>query len=438
MLDSGGPQQGLSPDLLAELERIGQADIVVGIPSFRNADTIAHVVRAASEGMVTYFRDLKPVLVNSDGGSEDRTRDIVLQTPVPQGVDKIVTPYGGPAGKGSAFKTIFDISERLNAKVCIVVDSDLRSITPEWIRLLGDPIWRHNHGFVAPYYTRYKYDGTITNALAYPLTRALYGLDVRQPIGGDFGLCWALTKIFSHQAIWDTQYISRFGIDIWMTTTAICEGFRVCQSQMGVKLHDPKDPGADLGPMFRQVVGTMFAMMQDYEVKWKATRGSQPAEVCMGREELPAEEPARVKVKAAGLIAAFQQGFEGQRGMLQQILHEDVFREYLRLSRTLVEKRFRVEPDTWVRTVYDCAAAYNFGMSCTPEQVIDALLPLYYARTASFVRQAWKMTSDEAEELVQGLAQAFEDDKLYLVSRWDHDKREAELSGATCRLPWRE
>ena len=45
----------LDPEVIKRCEEIGCADIVVGIPSFRNADTIAHVVRTAAQGMVEYF-----------------------------------------------------------------------------------------------------------------------------------------------------------------------------------------------------------------------------------------------------------------------------------------------------------------------------------------------------------------------------------------------
>ena len=100
---------------------------------------------------------------------------------------KITTPYHGLPGKGSAFRTIFEIAHSLKAKACIVVDSDLRSITPEWVELLVTPIFVKDYDFVAPLYLRHKYDGTITNSIIYPLTRALYGKRVRQPIGGDFG-----------------------------------------------------------------------------------------------------------------------------------------------------------------------------------------------------------------------------------------------------------
>lgn len=56
-----------------QLDLIKTADIVVGIPSFNNARTIGHVVRAVQAGLAKYFPDRKSVLVNSDGGSHNRT-----------------------------------------------------------------------------------------------------------------------------------------------------------------------------------------------------------------------------------------------------------------------------------------------------------------------------------------------------------------------------
>ena len=49
-----------------------------------------------------------------------------------------------------------------------------------------------------------------------------------------------------------------------MTTSALTGGFAVCQTRLGAKIHDPKDPGADLGPMFRQVVGTILRLADRY------------------------------------------------------------------------------------------------------------------------------------------------------------------------------
>jgi glycosyltransferase involved in cell wall biosynthesis len=278
-----------TPALAAALRdavaRLGGADIMVGIPSFKSATTIGYVARAAQAGLVQYFPDLRPVLVNADAGSPDGTQRVVVDTEPPDYVERIllVRPRNrlrrisltypevdGVGGKGAALRTIFQIAAALKVQALVVVDSDLRSIGPEWIELLAGPIQKGGFDFVAPLYARYKYDGTITNTVTYPLTRALYGLRVRQPIGGDFGVSGDLVAHYLAQDDWDAD-VSRFGIDIWMTTKAISGGFAVCQSRLGAKVHDPKDPGADLGPMFSQVLTTLLRLTEQHAQGWRWT-----------------------------------------------------------------------------------------------------------------------------------------------------------------------
>jgi len=192
-------QNTLHEEAREKLEQIGKANILVGIPSYNNERTIGRVVRAVQSGLAKYFPNHKAVIMNSDGGSTDRTREVVKETSIYTDLDTILvehpvnparnlaTPYHGIPGKGSAFKAIFEMAYELDVDACVVVDSDLRSITPEWIQLLAGPIIMKGYDYVTPYYCRHKYDGTITNSIVYPLTRALYGKAIRQPIGGDFG-----------------------------------------------------------------------------------------------------------------------------------------------------------------------------------------------------------------------------------------------------------
>ncbi len=408
----------LDEEVLERCREIGRADILVGIPSFRNAETIAHVVRAAAEGMVRYFPDLRPVLVNSDGGSEDCTCEVVEQTPVPPQVEKVITPYRGLPGKGSAFHAIFEIAVLLKAKVGIVVDSDLRSITPEWIKLLGEPIWRDSYGFVAPYYIRHKYDGTITNCLAYPLNQVLYGRRIRQPIGGDFGFSGALALVYSNMDVWRTD-IAKFGIDIWMTTTALAEGFRVCQAAMGVKIHDIKDPGSDLGSMFTQVASTIFMLMKEYEVKWMAVEGSVPTRVF---GEIQHVEPTPIEINVENLIDHFLVGWSEYQDIWRKVMEPTNFREVRNAVLSGKTMRFTFPNQLWVRITYDFAVAYNFLDSYSQREIVEALVPLYCARTADFTIKTRNMTTFEAEQLVLQGADEFELMKPYLVERWKREK----------------
>ncbi len=72
-----------------------------------------------------------------------------------------------------------------------------------------------------------------------------------------------MAKFYLTKDVWETD-VARFGIDIWMTTTAIANGFRVTQSFLGAKIHDAKDPGTDLSNMLYQVVSATFALMETY------------------------------------------------------------------------------------------------------------------------------------------------------------------------------
>src|SRR5512132_2926961 len=84
------PESTLTPAIREEIARLGRADIMVGIPSFKNAATIGYVVRAAHAGLVQYFPDLKPVLVNSDAGSPDGTGRVVVDTEPPDYIEQIL------------------------------------------------------------------------------------------------------------------------------------------------------------------------------------------------------------------------------------------------------------------------------------------------------------------------------------------------------------
>ncbi len=452
------PTRGLTPAIRDEIARLGHADIMVGIPSFKNAATIGYVVRAAQAGLVQYFPDLRPVLVNSDAGSPDGTSRVVVETEPPDYVEQIllVRPTNklsrvsltypeidGVGGKGAALRTIFEIAAALEVQALVVVDSDLRSIIPEWIELLAGPIVKGGYDYVAPLYARYKYDGTITNTVTYPLTRALYGNRIRQPIGGDFGVSGDLVKHYLELDDW-TEDISRFGIDIWMTTSALTGGFAVCQARLGAKVHDPKDPGADLGPMFRQVVGTILRLAATHPENWLSIHGSHDVPA-YGFERII--DPPPLEVNTLRLLTEFHTGSltlaDTWRGMFAKANADTVFvlaaeagtlvdqaRARLGIagdgtstSATTAEmaealSAFHFPDDLWARLIYDLVVD---ARSDHPpiEGLVAALVPIYFGRVGSFVIENRHQTTEQAEDRVERQAREFELLKPYLVQRWE-------------------
>lgn len=413
----------LRKEIQEQLAGIQKADILVGIPSFNNARTIGHVVRAVQAGLAKYFPDQTAVLVNSDGGSSDNTMEIVRETAIDDfhsillhhrvaPLFKLTTPYSGIPGKGSAFRTIFEIANALEVKACAVVDSDLRSITPEWIELLLKPVLTQDFDYVAPLYHRHKYDGTITNSIIYPLTRALYGKRVRQPIGGDFGFSGALAQFYLTKDVWQTD-VAKYGIDIWMTTSAVANGFKVAQSFLGAKIHDAKDPGADLSAMLYQVVGAAFDLMNEYPDAWKTVTASEPIPTFGFRYTVGLEH---VPVNVERMLAVFREGIRDLREIWLLVLGAGDFAELEQLANSPPEA-FRFSASLWTRIVYDYALAYQ-KKKLSREHLLKSLTPLYLGKTASFVLETEKTGQDEAEALIETLCQEFEQRKNFLISSW--------------------
>jgi len=79
---------------------------------------------------------------------------------------------------------------------------------------------------------------------------------------------------------------------------------------------------------------------------------------------------------------------------------------------------FYFSTDAWVQILYELAATFH-AWSVNRYKLIDVMTPLYYARVASFVRQTWDMSSQEAEELVEEQAIKFETHKDHLIRVWD-------------------
>ena len=204
-----------------------------------------------------------------------------------------------------------------------------------------------------------------------------------------------------------------------MTTSAITQGFRICQSNLGVKIHDAKDPGQHLGPMFRQVLSALFSLMERYESYWKKIQGSEPLDT-FGFEGYVEPEPVNVNLE--GLIELFKTGYQQFSALWKEVFCEECFNQISNTAQ-MDSNQFYFPTDSWVRILYELAATFH-SWQVNRTKLLDLMTPLYFARVASFVRQSWEMSSQEAEALVEEQAQKFEDQKDYLVKVWDQKSAE--------------
>lgn len=400
--------------------RIQSAEIIVGIPSYNEADSIALPTDVASRGLKGYFSGRDAVLINVDNNSEDGTREAFMETPTHVPKIYISTPRG-VRGKGNNLRNLFKVGVELGARAIVVVDADLKSITPSWIRALAEPLMGR-YDYVTPIYLRHKYDGTITNHIAYPLLRTLFGLRVRQPIGGDFGFSGQMARAFLAEKVWNDK-IANFGIDIWMTTIAIARRFNVCQAFLGSpKIHRPKDPSADLEKMFTQVVSTLFDLMIDFEYLWTDTGPSRPSSIFgfgLGVEE----KPPAVAVNSEKLLENFRRGFESSRGLWESVIPLPELTELERIARDQTTETLYYPTSLWARILFNFAVAYKAESSEEGRsRLLEALIPFYHSRVLSFVNKTRRKTLKETEEYLEDINCVFEAEKFYLIERWERAK----------------
>ncbi len=371
-------------------------DLVVGISTRNCAETIAGVIEKVDHGLTQFFPGKRGLIVVADGFSTDGTRDIA--DAVATRAERLVVTEEGELGKGSAIRTIFRVAKARNAEAVALVDGDLTSIRPDWIERLIAPVV-DGRDLVVPYYLRHRYDGVITNQIAYPLTNVLFGLGVRQPIGGEYGLSRRLIDLLLEHPL----FPAKFGIDIFITLVAGAEGMNLVEAVLGVKEHESTKQYADpedlLVPMFYQVVGTLFRLVVHYRdyIRTVSTIRSVPR---LGVP--PAISPAPLTVDRDKLYAQFHAKYDelvqGKAPFLAELLPE------LDKVYALPLDKFSFPLDLWVRAVYLAINAFARSEDLT---ILDVLRVLWQGRFLSLVKETEGMTDEEAEEYVQGQCAAF-------------------------------
>jgi len=410
-MNTRGPSS-LESESAKRLSKIGETDLLLGIPTYNCAHTIGYVLHQVAKGLATYFPNRKSLILISDGGSQDGTRE-VAEAIKTGGVKRLFARYKGVSGKGSAVKAILEAASILDVEVAAMFDSDLRSITPEWCKTVLEAA-SNEADLVTPFYVRHKYDGTITNNLCYPFTRAVYGLRIRQPIGGDFGFSNALVTRLSESLLWVNPYVQRFGVDIFITHTSIAHGFKIKEAFLGSKVHEAKDPGAELTPMFNQVVGSMFTCMKEYEEYWRQVGPSRPVPLVKYSFSFPGPEP--VKINSAKLLDEFRKTIIEEMALLKEVLQEDLLES---LTKLVQSPQFQIPPDKWARTVYSFACNFRKRIQYEAQtKLLGCLRGLWLGKVYSFLLETENMSDDDANCLIEKEADVFEELKPFFLSHY--------------------
>jgi hypothetical protein len=413
----------LTDDFLGQLISVGEVDILVGVPTHNNAKTVGPIVETIQAGILKFFPRERAAIINADGGSRDGTRQLVVNAAIgdAQSSSKlyalrtlraISTEYASSPANGTALRTILAAAELLRAKACAVIPPESTQITTDWLPALLRPVYAETFDLVLPTYRRHRFDGILLTNLLYPMTRALYGLRIREPYALEFAFSGRIGSQFLAQNSWNEE-TARAGSEIQLTLAAIAGDYRIGQTFLGTKKHVERH-SADLVPAMRQTVGALFSSLEPNFSVWSGKTGSQPIPTTGAEQEFSLES---LRVNRKRLREMFSAGVAELASVFQSILSAPTLAELQRID-AQDEASFSYSGELWVKTVYEFAAAYHKSV-ISRDHIIQALAPLFRGRAFTFLMENRNGTAANVENNVEALCLEFERMKPYLLKIWN-------------------
>ena len=401
-------------------------EVVIGIITSNDKPTIGPLVRAASRGIEQL--GLTGCIVIADAGSTDGTVEEAVaagdgvRTVVPTEyarpvLQRLSAPYHGLIGRPAAIRALLRAASDRGARATTVLDGSLTNVAPDWFCRLLQPVLADHYDYVSPYYVRHAYEGAITKSIVYPLFRALYGSQVRQPAAGEFGCSSALATHLLDQISWERDD-AETGIDIWLAAAAVSRSFRVCEADLGGRTHAPRQGAPDLATTLTQVVGAVFEEVEAQASIWQRVRGSTPVPTYGDPVQA---DPHEVSINVEATIEAFRLGCRALAEVWGWVMAPRTILQLGKLS-AMPPDLFRMPDELWAQIVYDFALAYR-ARQMSREHLLGSMAPLYLGWLAAFVLDLPNGTPRTADERIETLCLAFENKKPYLIGGWRWPER---------------
>lgn len=247
--------------------------VALCLPSYNeseNIQLITHLIDLSINGLETNY-DF--VIVNCDNNSPDNTNLLFKKTLTRTKKVSILT---NKSGKGINIYNFLSYCKREKIDYAITIDSDTKSFENYWIIKILNAL-ENGYDFVYPKYRRIKEEGNTTNHFATLVLYSLYGIFIRQPIGGDYGFNAKYINVILSSMF--TENILKYGIDFFMVATAIVKNMKLCEVNLGIKKHGVSYK--KMKNIFEGVVNGAIETYEQYPYMKNATIiNYQPYNIC--------------------------------------------------------------------------------------------------------------------------------------------------------------
>lgn len=406
-----------SEETKREVERIGSADLVVGITGTVAVDELRSRADRVVAELGSSVASLRIVFAwagqngaSASGSPEEESAGRIRPALLPFTPPATVSGEFW-AGVSAHQRTILALAASLNARACIVLGSDLAALQTHVLQLFAYAVLDRQCALAMPVYPSGRYEGLINTGILSPLSRALFGKRIHYPIAFDLAVSGAMCGHFLRQTAGSNGTGPAL---LWPVTVAATQFPQQAVGQVHVNVHHRvATEGLELSAVLGQMVGSLFQEMEQFAPQWQRVRGSQATPVW---GNAPEEKPGGDAVDPQPMLDSFLLGSRNLDEVWRLILPPNVLLELRRLTRTAPEQ-FRMPDELWAGVVYDFALAYRLR-TISRVHLLGALTPLYLGWVASYIQEVSKLSGAALEQRQEQLARAWEEKKPYLLSRW--------------------
>jgi hypothetical protein len=403
---------------LTQIERIGEADVVVGILDSDHKRDVSATIGMVREAVGKLSNAVRMVVVCNNGMGDPSlvSADSVDEHPSPHlAFLSLAQPESGRApfeSLSQAYHRVLAIGGKLGARACGVIGSEPRSTAAQSVvYLLVQPLLDMGFDLVMPRYSRLKTEGLLNRSILAPLSRALYGERLQNPMGPDFAVSGRLLqRIVAQDEPKGRGYQGHPVASL--ASTAIGSGFQICESYLGTR-SQPATNWVDLDTLLALILGPVFVDVERNAAFWQRVRGSKPVH-WFGSVEPPSGEGGGVDVQR--MFETFQLGTQNLQDIWGTVLPPRTLLELRKLAR-LPPAEFRMPDDLWACIVYDFALGHRLRI-ISRDHLLRSMTPLYLGWIVSYANELESAGPAEVESRLERLSTIFEARKPYLLSRW--------------------
>lgn len=307
------------------------------------------------------------------------------------------------------FVNAYALAQKHNATAILMLGPESASLSAPSLSGLAHAVLGGSTDLALPCYDLPPHTGLVNSAILYPLSRALFASHAHFPLAIDLGLSPRMAERLAAAA---HRFVSTNQGDapLWPINEAVVAGFEMMEVKIGSRVL-PQPGAPDLHTILPLVTGSLFSDIDAKAAFWQRARQATPA--YRPSESAPAQL-SDAAAEIAPMLQAFHLAYTNLQSIWSLVLPPNSLLGLKRLY-SAEAPDFRMPENLWARIIFDFLLAYRLR-TINRGHLLGALVPLYLAWVASHIN----VTSSgmDPRQHIEAVAEAFEIEKPYLVSRW--------------------